>query len=256
MNERAERVQSFFNWPVVVAALLVVPVIVIQESAVSDTVSTVASVLNWAIWLVFLAELVAMLWVVDERWRWLLHNPLDLLIVVLTPPILPPGLQSLRVLRLLRLVRLLKLAQVSRRIFSQQGLRYAALLALLILIGGGAAFIAAESTQNLSLWDGVYWAFGTMTPAGTNIQPETTLGRIIEMSVTAAGICFIAFLTGAIAERFLAPEIEEEIEEAREEIVGREGTLDADDARVLTQLNALAESVQALEREVKRLSDR
>ena len=115
MNERAERVQRFFNVPVLVAALLVLPVIIVEESAV-------AGVFNWAIWLVFLAELVAMLWVVDDRWRWLLHNPLDLLIVVLTPPILPPGLQSLRVLRLLRLVRLLKLAQISRQIFSQQGL--------------------------------------------------------------------------------------------------------------------------------------
>ena len=166
------------------------------------------------------------------------------------------GLQSLRLLRLLRLVRLLKLAQISRRVFSQQGLRYAALLALLILIGGGAAFIAAESSQHLSLWDGVYWAFGTMTPAGTNIQPETTLGRIIEMAVTAAGICFIAFLTGAIAERFLAPEIEEDIENARDRIVDREGVLDAEDARMLTQLRAMAKSVPALEREVKRLGDR
>ena len=76
MNARAERVQSFFNLPVLVAALLVLPVIVVDESAVSDTVRTVASVFNWAIWLVFLAELLAMLWVVDNRWRWLLHNPL------------------------------------------------------------------------------------------------------------------------------------------------------------------------------------
>src|SRR5262249_13269564 len=151
------------------------------ETAVSHTVRVVASVLNWSIWLVFLAELVAMLCVVDDRWRWLLHNPLDLLIVVLTPPILPPGLQSLRALRLLRLLRLLKIPGVSRRVFSQQGLRYAALLALLTLIVGGAAFISAESSQHLSLWDGVYWAFGTMTPAGTDIQPDTTLGRIIEM---------------------------------------------------------------------------
>ena len=256
MNERAERVQRFFNVPVLVAALLVLPVIIVEESAVSDTVRTVASVLNWAIWLVFLAELVAMLWVVDDRWRWLLHNPLDLLIVVLTPPILPPGLQSLRVLRLLRLVRLLKLAQISRRIFSQQGLRYAALLALLILIGGGAAFIAVESSQHLSLWDGVYWAFGTMTPAGTNIQPETTLGRIIEMGVTTAGICFIAFLTGAIAERFLAPELQEEIEEARDEVVRGEGSISSEDGKVLAQVRSMKESIEALEREVKRLDRR
>jgi voltage-gated potassium channel len=256
MNERAERVQRFFNPPVLVAALLSLPVILIEESAVSHTVSTVASVLNWAIWLVFLAELVAMLWVVDNRWRWLLHNPLDLIIVVLTPPILPPGLQSLRALRLLRLIRLLKLAQISRRVFSRQALRYAALLALLVLIGGGATFIAVESSQHLSLWDGVYWAFGTMTTVGTDIQPDTTMGRIIEMVMTGTGICFIAFLTGALAERFLAPEIQEEIEEAREEVVRGEGSISAEDDKVLAQMRSMTESIEALEREVKRLGGR
>jgi voltage-gated potassium channel len=256
MNERAERVQRFFNLPVLVAALLVLPVIVIEDTASSDAVRTVATVLNWTIWLVFAAELAAMLWVVPNRWRWVLHNPLDVLIVVLTPPILPFGLQSLRALRLLRLIRLLKLAQISRRVFSQQGLRYAALLAMLVLIGGGAAFIAVESSQHLSLWDGVYWAFGTMTTTGTDIQPGTTGGRIIEMAVTGAGICFIAFLTGAIAERFLAPEIQEEIEEARDEVVRGEGSISAEDGKVLAQMRSVMESVEALEREVRRLESR
>jgi voltage-gated potassium channel len=253
MSERADRVERYFDVPVLIAALLVVPVLVIEYTAVSDAVKTVAAVLNWVIWLTFAVELVVMLWVVPDRRRWLLQNPLDVLIVVLTPPILPPGLQSLRALRLLRLVRLLKLAQVSRRVFSQQGLRYAALLALLVLISGGAAFVTAENAQNLSLWDGVYWAFGTMTPAGTNIQPATNLGRIIEMGVTAAGIVFIAFLTGAIAERFLAPEIQEEIDEARAEVADRDDVIDAEDGKVLAQMRQMSESIESLEREVKRL---
>jgi voltage-gated potassium channel len=256
MDERAERVERFFNAPVIVAALLSLPVIVIEETAVSDAVKTVAVVLNWAIWIVFAAELVAMLSVVRDRRRWLIENPLDVLIVVLTPPVLPAGLQSLRVLRLLRLVRLLKLAQVSRRLFSQQGLRYAALLALLTLIGGGAAFVAAENNQKLSLWDGVWWAFGTMTPAGSNIEPESTLGRIIGMVVTGAGIVFIAYLTGAFAERFLAPEIQEESEETRSEIVHGEEMLDGAGSKALAEVRVIAQSVQALEREVKRMTDR
>jgi voltage-gated potassium channel len=254
MDERAKRVERFFDVPVLIAALLVLPVIVIEETAVSDAVKTVAAVLNWAIWLVFAAELIAMLWVIPDRSRWLIENPWDVAIVVLTPPLLPPGVQSLRALRLLRLVRLLKLVQISRRMFSRQGLRYAALLALLTLIGGGAAFIAAENNQHLDLWDGVWWAFGTMTPAGSNIEPETTLGRIIGIVVTAAGIVFIAFLTGAFAERFLAPEIQEEAEETREEIGHRHETINGDGEKALAQIRVIAESVEALESEVRRLA--
>jgi voltage-gated potassium channel len=256
MDERSKRVQGFFNWPVIVAALLVLPVIVVEQTAVNDTVKTVAGVLNWVIWIVFAAELATMLWVVPHKWRWLVQNPLDVMIVVLTPPLLPAGLQSLRVLRLLRLVRLLKLAQVSRRVFSLEGLRYAALLGLLTIIGGGAAFAAVEKNQNLDLWDGVFWAVSTMTTVGSDIQPHTTLGRIIAMSLVLVGIGFVALLTGAVAERFLAPEIHEEISEVREEIEQEEGVIDAEEARVLAQISAMAESIQDLQRQVERLARR
>jgi voltage-gated potassium channel len=212
MDERTERVQRFFNVPVLIAALLVVPVIIIEQTAVSDSVETAAAVANWAIWLVFAAELAAILWVVPDKRHWVARNPLDVIIVVLTPPVLPPGLQSLRVLRLLRLLRLMKVAQVSRRVFSFQGLRYAVFLALLTIVGGGAAFAAAEKGQDLNGWDGIWWATSTMTTVGSNIYPTTTLGRVIAMVVMVVGIGFVALLTGAVAERFLGPEVREEIE--------------------------------------------
>ena len=250
-SQRAERVERFFNVPVIVAALLVIPVIVLEEAADTDALKTLASVLNWAIWLIFLAELVAMLWVVPNRWRWLRENPIDVAIVVLTPPILPPGWQALRVLRL---IRLLKLAQVSRTFFSLEGVRWAAIVAVLTVIGGGAAFAAVESDQNLDLWDGIYWAVSTMTTVGSDIQPDTTGGRIIAMTLMVVGIGFVAFLTGYLAERFLGPELQEEIEEVRGEVEEEDQRLDVEEASVAAQMRSMAESIQALERQVERLA--
>jgi len=63
-------------------------------------VGTIATVLNWCIWLGFLTEFVVMSWVVPDRWLWIRNNPLDLAIVVLTPPFLPESLQAARVFRL------------------------------------------------------------------------------------------------------------------------------------------------------------
>jgi voltage-gated potassium channel len=252
-QERAERVERFFSVPVIVAAVLSLPVIVLEETAVSDTLKDVAAVLNWAIWLVFLAELVAMLWVVPDRWRWLARNPLDVMIVVLTPPVLPAGLQFLRILRL---IRLLKLVQVSRQVFSLQGLRFAAILALLTIIGGGWAFTEVEKDQNLDLWDGVWWAVSTMTTVGSDIYPQTTGGRIIAMALMVVGIGFVAFLTGYLAERFLAPEIEEEISEVRQEIEDEEGIAGADEARLLNEVRAMGQRMGALEAEIERLMRR
>ena len=75
--------------PMLVAALLVVPAIAIEQSEATDALNTVAIVINWATWLAFLAEAALMLWVVDSRWRWLREHPLEVAIVLVTPPFLP-----------------------------------------------------------------------------------------------------------------------------------------------------------------------
>lgn len=193
---------------------------------------SIADVLNWATWLVFLAELVVMLAVVPDRRAWLRRHPLDLPLVVLTPPILPPGLQALRVLRVLRILRLLRVAPVARRLFSPDGLRYAAFLALLTLVGGAAASQAAErSEQSVSFADSLWWAMTTMTTVGYgDVLPKTDIGRLIAAAVMVIGIGFIAVLTGAVAERFLRPavaEIEEDLETSEDELATEIGQVRA-----------------------------
>jgi hypothetical protein len=55
-----------------------------------------------------------MLRVVPDRGRWLREHPLDLAIVIFTPPFLPPALQAARVFRLLRLLRLVRAGTLAR----------------------------------------------------------------------------------------------------------------------------------------------
>lgn len=223
MNERSRRAARIFEIPLLVAALLTLPVVAIEQSSLSEPWDTVATVLNWTTWLVFLVELVVMVALAPDRRRYLREHPLNVALVILTPPLLPPGLQSLRVLRLVRLFRLLRVAPIARRIFSLEGLRYAAFLALLTLAGGAAAFQAAErGTQAVSFADSLWWAITTMTTVGYgDVLPITQLGRMIAAAVMVIGIGFIALLTGAVAERFLQPsvaEIEHEVEASEDEI--------------------------------------
>ena len=44
------------EWPMLVAALLVVPAIAIEQSEATGALNTVAVVINWATWLAFLGE--------------------------------------------------------------------------------------------------------------------------------------------------------------------------------------------------------
>jgi voltage-gated potassium channel len=185
-------------------ALLVIPAIAIEQSDVGEPWDTIAVVLNWTVWLAFLAELVTMLVVVPDRGRWLRDHPLEVAIVVLTPPFLPASLQAARAFRLLRLIRFLRLAVLARRLLSAEGVRDAAVLALLTVLGGGAAFAAVEKDQHMSAWDGVWWAVTTVTTVGYgDFSPKTDSGRVIAMFVMVVGIGFVALLTAAAAERFI-----------------------------------------------------
>ena len=201
---RAERVAGWLRAPLIVAALLAIPTIIVQESNLGETWEILATVLDWCIWAMFAANLAIMLSIVPDRRRWLINNPLNVLIVVLTPPFLPATMKLARVLPLVRLVWLVVVANRLRNVFSLQGLRYAALIVFTIVVGGGVVFVAVESGQHLSTWDGLWWATETVTTvAYGDIYPTTAPGRIVATVVMTAGIGFVALLTGALAQRFL-----------------------------------------------------
>src|SRR5215218_9144190 len=89
MDAAAERMQRWFDLPVLIAALLTVPLIVIEESDYGQPWDAIGVVLNWGTWLVFVAEVVVMLAVVADRKRWVRDNPIAVTVTILTPPFLP-----------------------------------------------------------------------------------------------------------------------------------------------------------------------
>ncbi len=210
---RARRVQERFEWPVVVAALLTVPLLVVQESDLGDPWTTLATIFNWVTWTVFLAEAVVMLAIVPDRRRWLLRHLVDVAVVVVTPPFAPAGWQSGRLFRLVRLLRLVRVLAL-RRLLSLEGMRYAAMVAAGTVIVGGVVFASVEESHGVSTWDGVWWAVTTVTTVGYGEIPvESTAGRIIGITIMFVGIGFVALLTAFIADRFINVQIEAEEKE-------------------------------------------
>ena len=209
MNERAQRLEERLEPWYLVAALLVIPDVAIEATTQRGGWSQVALALNWAVWLTFAVGLAWTVVLADARWRWLRERPLDIAIVALTPPFAPAALLGFRLARLLRLLRLLRLARtakLTRKTFSLEGVKWAAALVGLVALGGGAAFSAVE---HRSTSQGLWWAASTMTTVGYgDVTPTTGLGRVIAIGVMLVGIGFVAFLTAAVAQRFVA-QIEE-----------------------------------------------
>lgn len=221
-----------------VVAFLVIPVLLLEEADVGGFWGELASVTNWFIWLAFALEAAVMLWVVPDRWAWIKANPFALPVVILTPPFAPPALQAARVFRLLRVLRLFRSFRLIRRFFSLEGLKWAALLVLFVVIGGAAAFDAVEKDPSTDLWDGAWWAITTVTTVGYgDISPVTDAGRVIAIVVMLSGIGFVALLTAALAQQFIGQTVEEEVEEAESEL--------------LTELRSINARLDRLERRLR-----
>lgn len=203
-NDYAQIVPGWLQKASLVAALLTIPSVILDVVLGLPTwLDVAAKVLNWSVWLVFAVVLVVVLKAAPKPWLAIRHNPVLLLIVVFTTPFAPAGLQMFR---LLRLGALLGAAHHARRLFSVEGLRYAAVVLVLVVVGGGAVFSAVEhSAQHISIETGIWWAIVTVTTVGYgDVVPHTEAGRGVAVIVMITGIGTAALLVGAASQRFVA----------------------------------------------------
>lgn len=252
--------------PVLVAVLATIPVLVLTGLDLDGTWGTITEVLNWMVWLMFLAEAIVMFAISPDDSAYISHNKLDVAILILTPPFLPEALHFLWVLRLLRILDLLP---VLGRVFRFNGFRYAATLAFLAVFGGGIAYAEIEKGRGVDEFDGVWWAMTTISTVGYGDEyPESVGGRILGMGMMLMGPILIGLvatgvgamvakqierdLTGAqlaAAEELeelgeQVDEVEEDIEDVGEDLEALAGV----DQQILAKLEEISARLAALER--------
>src|SRR5262245_59930328 len=174
-------------WPmmaVVLASLvlLLLPVFI----ALPPTAATGVVVLEWMLWLVFVAEFSWRWYIAMDRAAFVKHNLIDLAVVVL--PIVPA-------LRALRLVRLLRIAVVGARVVDQSdaivkrsNVKYAMLIVGLIVLLAAAMEWSAEHSRPEatihSLPDALWCAVSTITTVGYGDKyPVTLEGKVVALTL-------------------------------------------------------------------------
>jgi voltage-gated potassium channel Kch len=185
-------------------------------------IGKVAFVVLWlAIVAIVVAEVVVMFRLGENRTRAVLW----LGAVALANPAADPIVQVLLTARVARAVRLRKefAEEVGRQVFSGRGIRFVVAISILGMFGLGWLFSAVETTQHLSVGDGVWFALVTAATVGYgDIVPSDTAGRFIASALMILGLVVVGLLTGAIAERFTrATRPEENVTQRLDELAER-----------------------------------
>lgn len=158
------------------------------------------NIIQWFCWFIFALDLIIGFIRAPEKKIFLKSHPLEIIAVLL--PFLRP-------LRLLRFISVGSLVVQKIAIGKSVGITVRLAIASLFL-----SYIAAiEITQaernapngNIqTIWDGLWWAFTTVTTVGYGDRyPTTTEGRLIALGLMLLGISLIGVISATLAAWFV-----------------------------------------------------
>ena len=217
----AERLDQLLALPmlaltVVFLADLVLPVL---YPDMPPTARATLGPIDLGIWAAFLAEYLARLFVAPNRVAFILHNPLDLLLVVI--PVLRP-LRLVRSVTLIRALRLTRIGAGTGSVVRQSRLRLASRAALLAA-GSATIMILAASVMELdaergavhanitTFGDALWWAVSTITTVGYGDHyPVTAAGHAIAIVLMIVGVGMFGVVAASASAWFISADQEED----------------------------------------------
>lgn len=191
------------------AALATIPLTFLEGGQLDAHTAAIA---DWSIWAIFVVEYVAKVAFGGEALAYVKRNRIDLAVIIISFPALPTLMGLARVARLARFFRLLRVVSVTaravdalREVFVRRGVLFAALFAVIVIVGGGGCLALLEpNTVKGGFGDGVWWAIVTASTVGYgDIAPSTLVGRIIAIILMMTGVGLVSTLAASITSYFL-----------------------------------------------------
>lgn len=214
------RVAAVLDWPLMLLALAVVPVVLLEQSGSTADVRRWAGYGNWVIWCAFAFDFLVRWGGEGFRAAHLRRAWGHLLLVVITIPVTVEALRGLLALRSLRLPRLLRLVRVGavgvpmtqrlREGLVRRRFHYVCAVAATGVVLGAIGLYLLEGADNAAVGtvgDALWWAIVTATTVGYgDISPATLEGRVIAALLMLVGIGVIGIFTASIASQMFGDE--------------------------------------------------
>ena len=230
-------------------AVATLPLVIVPEVAeLSDSTTSWILAADIAIWVAFAVDLSIRTWMAEQRIRFLLDHPFEVLIVVI------PFLRPLRVLRFATVLRPLMasglLAQVLRKRSASWALAAAAIAIAVATVAVGV--VERDVDGGIQDWGTViWWGLATITTVGYgDVVPVTTAGRVVGALLMLVGIGVFGVLTANVAAWFVEQGQDEDRMEIRSDLQELKDQ-SARQEQILAELKTLQSEVKSLREELQ-----
>lgn len=208
---------------------------------------------DWLVWLLFVLETSVLSSLVADRATYLRHNWMNLLIIVGGLPLIwniTPLAGVLRSLRLLLLFSLfLRFSTTVRAMLRHNSIGATLGAASMVIILSGLVMAAIEPTVT-SPWDGIWWAWVTVTTVGYgDIVPHTAAGKLFGSLLILMGVALFALMTASFSSFFIGRDVSK-VEEGIERDVSK---LEHEDAEFRTVMERMSRTLSRLEERMEHL---
>jgi len=227
--EAYERFDRFVEGPMVVLAILWLPVLIIPYVVhLSPAWRKSCAVIDFTVWALFAAEYVIKLVLSPTRWKFVRTHVLDLIVVVV------PFLRPLRVLRVIRIGALAGGAvRRTRAMLTHKSLHFVLLTAVVIVFAGAAMVLGFERNANganiHNYGQALWWSVVTVTTVGYGDRfPVTAGGQGVAVFLMVLGIALLGVITASVASFFVEQDTDDlrsEVHAMSEQLVRIEGLL-------------------------------
>lgn len=224
-EEALDRFSARVDGWMMALALLWLPVLIVPlVTSLHGGVALAFGIADYLVWAAFAVEYVIKVWLAVDKWLFIRHHLLDLVVVAV--PVLRP-LRLARLFRLLRLVRVVGTLTAGlrrvRAVLVHHSLQYV-LLAVTAIVFAGAALEAvlerhAKGATIHSFADALWWAVVTVTTVGYGDKtPVTGSGRWVAVALMLTGIGLVGVLTATFASYFVQQQHTEELREVKAQL--------------------------------------
>ena len=214
----------------------------------------------------FVLETVLLTFLVRDKRRYLISNWINLLIIAGGVPLLwgssahAGALRSLRILLLFKI--LLDMSSTIRKMLSSNNIGITLFVTLIITIMAGTSMAAIDPAIETP-WDGIWWAWVTVTTVGYgDLVPESPQGKIFGGLLMVLGLGIFSLITASFSAFLISREEksivekEETLIERGKELIEKEQEVVIEEKQAMVRLASIERRMANLERGLGQLIER